>query len=199
MLAARDIPVSHETNRQWGLNFGLESANRIRRHAPRSRDKWHLDEVVITIACKKHWLWRAVEQEGFVLDVLIPDRCDKESAKRPLAQADEETGSSASYANHRQAEKLRRGRAGDHARRRASAAQGPQQLRGEFTLAGTTTRADHETLQVTAAAQRVPSIHDQIANVFSCRPNQDTAIKFRSARNQAFATWDEITGVAMAA
>ena len=47
--------------------------------------------------------------------------------------------------------------------------------------------------------QRFLSIHDQIANVFSRRPNQDTAIKFRSARNLAFTTWDEVTGVAMAA
>jgi putative transposase len=47
--------------------------------------------------------------------------------------------------------------------------------------------------------QRFLSIHDQIANVFSRRPNQDTAVKFHSARNQAFTTWDEVTAVAMAA
>jgi putative transposase len=48
-----------------GLKFGREFANRIRRRAPRRGDKWHLDEVVITIAGQKHWLWRAVDQEGF--------------------------------------------------------------------------------------------------------------------------------------
>src|SRR6202040_3728245 len=79
MLAARGISVTHETIRQWGLKFGREFANRIRRRAPRRGDKWHLDELVISFAGKKHWLWRAVEQDGFVLDVLVQSRRDKET------------------------------------------------------------------------------------------------------------------------
>src|SRR5271170_8205362 len=82
MLAARGISVTHETIRQWGLKFGREFANRIRQRAPCRGDKWHLDEVVINIAGKKHWLWRAVDQDGFVLDVLIQSRRDKKAAKR---------------------------------------------------------------------------------------------------------------------
>src|SRR6478609_218458 len=82
MLAARGISVTHETIRQWGLKFGREFANRIRRRAPRRGDKWHLDEVVISFAGKKHWLWRAVDQDGFVLDVLVQSRRDKKAAKR---------------------------------------------------------------------------------------------------------------------
>jgi hypothetical protein len=82
MLAARGISVTHETIRQWGLKFGPEFANRIRRRAPRRGDKWHLDEVVVSFAWKKHWLWRAVDQDGFVLDVLVQSRRDKEAAKR---------------------------------------------------------------------------------------------------------------------
>jgi len=82
LLPARGISVTYETIRQWGLKFGREFANRIRRRAPRRGDKWHLDEVVITIAGKKHWLWRAVDQEGFVLDVLVQSRRDKKAAKR---------------------------------------------------------------------------------------------------------------------
>ena len=74
MLAARGISVTHETIRQWGLKFGREFANRIRQRAPCRGDKWHLDEVVISIAGKKHWLWRAVDQDGFVLDVLVQSR-----------------------------------------------------------------------------------------------------------------------------
>ena len=64
MLAARGVAVTYETIRQWGLKFGREFANRIRRRAPRRGDKWHLDEVVITMSGKKHWLWRAVDQEA---------------------------------------------------------------------------------------------------------------------------------------
>ena len=62
MLAARGILVSHETVRQWALKFGQAFANQIRRRLPCAGDKWHLDEVVITIAGQKHWLWRAVDQ-----------------------------------------------------------------------------------------------------------------------------------------
>jgi putative transposase len=84
MLAARGISVTYETMRQWGLKFGREFANRIRRRAPCGGDKWHLDEVVITIAAKKHWLRRAVDQEGFVLDVLVQSQRDKKAAKREI-------------------------------------------------------------------------------------------------------------------
>src|SRR4249919_83980 len=82
MLAARGILVSHETVRQWARKFGQAFANQIRRRLPRAGDKWHLDEVVITIAGKKHWLWRAVDQDGFVLDVLVQSRRDTKAAKR---------------------------------------------------------------------------------------------------------------------
>src|SRR6188768_2052518 len=84
MLAARGILVSHETVRQWALKFGQAFANQIRRRLPRAGDKWHLDEVVIAIAGKKHWLWRAVDQDGIVLDVLVQSRRDKHAAKRLL-------------------------------------------------------------------------------------------------------------------
>src|SRR5215213_2620227 len=70
ILAARGVTISHETVRQWGLKFGQSFANRIRRRLPRAGDKWHLDEVAIKIAGVKHWLWRAVDQTGIVLDVL---------------------------------------------------------------------------------------------------------------------------------
>lgn len=86
MLAARGIIVSHETVRQWGLKFGPEIAARIRRWLPRGGDKGHLDEVVITIAGKKHDLWRAVDQDGFVLEVLVRSRRDNgATTRRPSA------------------------------------------------------------------------------------------------------------------
>jgi len=77
LLAARGIIVSHETVRQWARKFGQRFANQIRRRLPRVGDKWHLDEVVLKIAGVKHWLWRAVDQTGVVLDVLVQRRRDK--------------------------------------------------------------------------------------------------------------------------
>jgi putative transposase len=69
ILAARGITASHETIRQWGLKFGQAFANQIRRRLPQAGDKWHLDEVAVKIAGVKQWLWRAVDQDGIVLDV----------------------------------------------------------------------------------------------------------------------------------
>src|SRR5215208_6099424 len=84
MLAARGIDVSHETVRQWGLKFGQAFANQIRRRLPSPGDKWHLDEVCLMIRGQKHWLWRAVDQTGVVLDILVQSRRDKKAAKRLL-------------------------------------------------------------------------------------------------------------------
>jgi putative transposase len=84
MLATRGILVSHETVRQWALKFGQSFAKQIRRRLPAPGDKWHLDEVVIGIAGQKHWLWRAVDQHGTVLDILVQSRRNAKAAKRLL-------------------------------------------------------------------------------------------------------------------
>jgi putative transposase len=92
MLAFRGIEVSHETIRQWGLKFGREFANIIRRRLPRPGDKWHADEVVLKIAGKTHYLWRAVDQHGVPPEVgmlpaqgLLPAASDRLYA-RPQAR-----------------------------------------------------------------------------------------------------------------
>ena len=82
LLAARGIVVSYETVRQWALKFGQAFANQIRRRLPAAGDKWHMDEVVITIYGVKHWLWRAVDQNGTVLDILVQSRRNTQAAKR---------------------------------------------------------------------------------------------------------------------
>jgi putative transposase len=84
MLLERGIAVSYETVRRWALKFGPAYARRLRRKAPSRRDMWHLDEVVVTIAGKKHWLWRAVDQDGYVLDEIVQNRRDTKAAKRLL-------------------------------------------------------------------------------------------------------------------
>jgi len=84
LLAARGIIVSYETVRQWALKFGQSFANQIRRRLPAAGDKWHMEEVVITISGVKHWLWRAVDQTGIVLDIQVQSRRDTRAAKRLL-------------------------------------------------------------------------------------------------------------------
>lgn len=70
-MLERGIVVSYETVRRWALKFGPAYARRLRRKRRSRRDIRHLDEAVIQIAGKKHWLWRAVDQDGYVLDEII--------------------------------------------------------------------------------------------------------------------------------
>lgn len=86
LLAERGIVVSRETVRLWVNRFGRHFADCIRRDRPRPNDKWHLDEVVITIGGVKNWLWRAVDEDGDVLDILIQPRRNSKAAKRFLAR-----------------------------------------------------------------------------------------------------------------
>ncbi len=92
MLAARGIEVSHETVRQWALKFGQCFANQIRRRLPAVGDKWHLDEVAISIGAKKHWLWRAVDQHGAVLDILVQSRRNAQADKRQMRKLPKKQG-----------------------------------------------------------------------------------------------------------
>jgi putative transposase len=199
MLAARGILVSHETVRQWGLKFGQGFANEIRRRLPRPGDKWHLDEVVITIAGRKHWLWRAVDQDGTVLDALVQSRRDKKAAKRLLRKLLKRqtrpprvmiTDKLASYpaakkelmpgVEHRRHKGLNNRAENSHqpTRRRE------RQMK-RFKSAG--------------QAQRFLSAHDQINNLFHLRRDHVTATEYRAARAQAFAIWAEVTGAMAAA
>jgi putative transposase len=82
MMLQRGIVVSHETVRQWRAKFGQTYANVLRRRRARPGDKWHLDEVFITINGMIHYLWRAVDQHGNVLDILVTSRRDAKAATR---------------------------------------------------------------------------------------------------------------------
>jgi putative transposase len=82
ILAMRGVSVSYETIRECCLKFGQAYANGLRRRSPRPGDRWHLDEVFLKINGRLHYLWRAVDQDGDVLDILVQSRRDKKAAKR---------------------------------------------------------------------------------------------------------------------
>ncbi len=199
MLAARGILVSHETVRQWALKFGQSFANQIRRRLPAAGDKWHLDEVMISIAGRKHWLWRAVDQHGLVLDILVQSRRDTKAAKRLLRKLLKllkkqgmmprvmVTDKLANYGaakreimpgvEHRRHRGLNNRAENSHqpTRRR-------ERIMKRFKSAG--------------QAQRFLSVHDQVANLFRYPANVNAAER-REARSQAFTAWAEVTGVAV--
>jgi putative transposase len=196
MLAARGILVSHETVRQWALKFGQGFANKIRRRLPAAGDKWHLDGVVITIAGQKHWLWRAVDQHGVVLDILVQSRRNATAAKRLLRKLLKKQGMApcvmitdklASYSaakreiivgvEHRQHCGLNNRAENSHqpTRRR-------ERIMKRFRSAG--------------HAQRFLSVQDQVANLFRRSANSNASDQ-RQSRARAFTAWAEVTSIAV--
>ena len=86
MMLKRGIDVSYETVRRWTRKFGSLIAHNLRRRQARPGDVWHLDEVVVKIAGRSFWLWRAVDQDGVVLDEILQPRRDERAAKRLLVR-----------------------------------------------------------------------------------------------------------------
>jgi putative transposase len=208
MLAVRGIEVSHETVRKWGLSpkgnaegvyFGREIANGIRRRRPQGGDKWHLDEMVVTIAGKKHYLWRAVDQDGFVLEALVQSRRDKKAAKRLLRKLLKKQGRSPRVMV---TDKLRSYGA---AKKEIMPGVEHRQHKGLNNRAENshqpTRRRERQMKRFKSArhVQRFVSIHDPIANLFHFPRNQLTAADYRAARSQAFEDWAEIAGARLAA
>jgi putative transposase len=81
LMFVRGVVITYEAIRKWCRKFGQQYANQLRRHRPKPGDTWHLDEVFLTIHGQRHYLWRAVDQEGNVLDALVQRRRDKAAAK----------------------------------------------------------------------------------------------------------------------
>jgi putative transposase len=196
MLAARGIIVGHETIRQWARKFGQNIANQIRRRLPRAGEKWHLDEVAIKIAGQKHWVWRAVDQDGIVLDILVQNRREKRAAKRLLRKLLKKqrrpprvmiTDKLDSYGaakkeitpgvKHRKHKGLNN---------RAENSYQPTRRR----------ERQMKRFKSAGQVQRFLSAHDQINNLFHLRRDHLTADQYRVARTEAFQSWAEVTGVA---
>src|SRR3954452_18796653 len=217
MLAARGIEVSHETVRQWGRKFGHAFANQIRRRLPCPGDKWHLDEVCLMIRGTKHWLWRAVDQDGVVLDVLVQKRRDKGAPQSPLRELLEKDGRDKRAANRRLRKLLKKqGRAPRVMITDKLASYGA--AKGEVMPSvehrrhkGLNNRAENshqptrrrerqmKRFKSPGQAQRFLSAHDGINNLFHLRRDHRPAAQYRAARSQAFQTWAEVAGVAATA
>jgi len=193
ILAARGIIVTYETVRQWCLKFGQNFANELRRRAPRRGDKWHLDEVYLSINGRWYYLWRAVDQDGHVLDILVQPRRDKRAAKRFFRKLLKGlryvprviiTDKLRSYGaarkelmpgvEHRQHKGLNNRAELSHQPTR----QRERQMR-RFKSSG--------------HAQRFLSAHGPINNLFRPRRHRLSADEYRAARARAFETWQQVT------
>src|SRR3954447_8521144 len=82
LLAERGLDISYETVRRWVLKFGPLIARNLRQRRARPSARWHLDEMVVRIAGRRVYLWRAVDHENEVLDMLVQSRRDRKAAVR---------------------------------------------------------------------------------------------------------------------
>ncbi len=87
LMAARGVTLSYEPVRRWTLQFGQQYANELRRRRPQPGDKWHIDEVFLTIQGRTAYLWRAVDHHGTVLAILVQSRRNKAAAGAPHRRA----------------------------------------------------------------------------------------------------------------
>jgi putative transposase len=192
LLAARDVIVSREAIRLWVNRFGQHFANCIRRDRPRPNDNWHMDEVVITIRGKKHWLWRAIDADGAVLDILMQTRRNAKAAKRFLQRLVSQFGEPtvvitdklhsyikpvktlAPNADHRAHKGLNNAIEGSHRPTRKR-----EKIFGKFK--------SHR------QAQRFLAAHDLINLLFRPRRYRLNATSYRHARSDAFSLWAHYT------
>ena len=194
LLAERGVVVTYETIRRWSRKFGQTYANALRRRRPRPGDKWHLDEVFIGINGVQHYLWRAVDQDGNVLDILVQSRRNKAAAKKFFRRLLKGlhyvprvliTDKLASYGaakrevlpsvEHRQHRRLNNRAENSHQPTRER-----ERRMRRFKSPG--------------HAQRFLAAYGPIASHFRPRRHRLTAEAYRETRAERFATWRAVTG-----
>jgi putative transposase len=199
LMAERGVLLTYEAVRYWCGKFGQVYANQLHRRRPRPGDKWHLDEMFLTIQGAHHYLWRAVDQDGHVLDILVQRRRDKTAAKqffRKLLKGLRYvprvivTDKLASYGaamreilpsvEHRQHRYLNN---------RAENSHQPTRQRERRM----------QRFKSPGHAQRFLSAYGPIVSHFRPRRHRLSAPAYRQEMRQRFQTWREITGTTMAA
>jgi putative transposase len=199
ILAARGVVVSYESIRDWSLRFGWLFANALKRRRPQPDDNWHLDEVFLRIRGQQHYLWRAVDQDGHVLDILVQSRRNAKAAQRffrKLLKGSQYvprviiTDKLKSYAaakrkilpsvEHRQSRYLNN---------RAEVSPQPTRRR----------ERQMQRFKSARQAQCFLSSHSRIHNHFQLGRHRLTAAAYRTARDAAFRIWRDVTVFAVAA
>jgi len=198
LMAARGSVLTYETIRQWCQKFGQHSANQLRRRRAQTGDTWHLDEVFLTIKGKRHYLWRAVDQHGNVLDILVQSRRNKRAAKkyfRKLLKGCQYvprvliTDKLASYGAAK-AELLRSVEHRQHKRLNNRAENSHQPTRQRERTMRRFKSGGH--------AQRFLAAHDPIREHSCPRRHRLGAKQYRALLQERFVVWNTITGVQMA-
>ena len=193
ILAGRGVIVTRESVRQWCLKFGADFALRLRRQRPKPGDTWHLDEVFLKINGVLRYLWRAVDQNGVVLDVLVQERRNATAAKRffkrllaglKFRPRRIVTDGLKSYGvAHREIMPEVKHRTSRHLSNRAENSHRPTRRR----------ERQMQRFKSPEQAQRFLSVHAMIHSHFHPRRHSMTATQYRRTRAKAFRIWRQET------
>ena len=193
MFLQRGVDVSYETIRRWIAKFGPRIAFGLRRRQPRPGDVWHLDEVVVKICGRKYWLWRAVDQNGLVLDEILQCKRNTRAAKRLLRRLMKQHGM---VPKRIITDKLR-----SYGSAKREIAPGVEHRSHK----GLNNRAENSHLpfrkreramqgyRSPGSLQRFISIHSAIRNCFSVPARRRSALTIRYHRLEAFDVWNVAT------
>jgi putative transposase len=193
LLAERGLDVSYETVRRWVLKFGTLFARELRRRRSRPTSQWHLDEMAVMIAGRQFWLWRAVDNEGEVLDLLVQPRRDKLAAVKLMRKLLKKQGfapevlvtdklRSYSAATTEMGLSARREQ-GLRKNNRAENSHQPVRRR-EFKM---------QRFKSPGSAQRFLSVHAAVHNAFNTQRHLTSRKALRVLRSEAFDTWKTAT------
>ena len=195
LLAQRGITVSYEAIRQWCQTFGLDYARRLRRRRGRMGDTWYLDELFVTIQGRQQYLWRAVDEDGDELDILVQSRRNRQAAIRFFRKVLKGQGREP---RRLVTDKLRSYPAAcrtvlpsvvhvtdQYANNRAEVSHQPTRQR----------ERQMRRFKSAAHVQRFASVHGRVQNLFRVGRHLVRAVHHRLLRTQAFGVWREVTCV----
>ena len=192
LLAERGVTVSREAIRLWINRVGRHFAACIRRDRPAPRDKWHMDEVVIIIQGKNHWLWRAIDADGNPLDILVQPRRNAKAAMRFLRRLIARFGPPRVVIT----DKLRSYLKPIHALAPDADHRAHKGLNNAIEVSHRPSRKREKMFgrfKSPRQAQSFLSAHDQINLIFRPRRHKLSAASYRHARSDAFSFWADYT------
>ena len=196
LLAERGLDVSYETVRSWVLKFGPIIARRLRRSRPRPSNRWHLDEMVVRIAGKHMYLWRAVNHEGEVLEILVQRRRDKCAAVKLMRKLLRKQGFAPKTVT---TDKLRSYSAAfQHLGLSCHHEQGLRQNNRAENSHQVVRRRERklQRFKSPGSAQRFLSMHAAVHNTFNLQRHLVSRSTLRIFRSDAAAQWRSATAVA---
>ncbi len=193
LLAQRGITVSYETIRQWCHTFGPAYAKTLRRRRGRLGDTWYLDELFVKIQGQRRYLWRAIDQDGDLIDILVQSRRDRHAATRFFRKLLKDQG----RAPRRLITDKLRSYSAAHRTVMPSVVHSTKRYennRAEVSHQPTRQRERQmRRFRSAAHAQRFLSVHGLVQNLFRVGRHLLRAVHHRSLRTRSFRVWDEVT------